>query len=173
MKNLYNTIENNLKKGLNVVVKDLEGNDYCTIFNSKDSDGDYRMSDWCNSIEKAKQYIRSCSGYSKKYWDALNLEIVEVFRPEYEPFQVGDKVRILDSIKKTEDWESLEDKFEDMTGVIRKVFIERIGTYYSINGWCVGHEYLAPLVEEEDNVALEAIKLLEEKGYKIVKNKII
>ena len=169
MKNLYNTIENNLKKGLNVVVKDLEDNYCCAIGTNKDDRGNYRYSGWEKNIKDVKQFIGSCSGYSKEYWNNLDLEIVEVFRPEYEPFRVGDKVRILDSIKKTEDWESLEDKFEDMTGVIRKVFIERIGTYYSINGWCVGHEYLAPLVEEEDNVALEAIKLLEEKGYKIVK----
>ena len=163
MKNLYNTIENNLKKGLNVVVKDLEGNDYCTIFNSKDSDGDYRMSDWCNSIEESKQWIGCYCGESKEHWNEIDLEIVEVFIPEFEPFTIGQKVRILDSVKKTEDWESLEDKFEDMTGVIRKVFIERIGTYYSINGWCVGHEFLAPLVEDDDEVE-KAIKLLEERG---------
>ena len=29
MKNLYDTIEQNLKVGLQVVVKDLEDNDYC------------------------------------------------------------------------------------------------------------------------------------------------
>ena len=169
MKNLYNTIENNLKKGLCVVVKDLSNNDYCSILNHKDIEGDYRDSAWWDSTEESKQCIGAYGGYLKEIWNNKDLEIVEVYRPEFEPFKVGQKVRILDSVKKTEDWESLEDKFEDMTGVIRKVFIERIGTYYSINGWCVGHEYLAPLVEEEDNVALEAIKLLEEKGYKIVK----
>ena len=33
------------------------------------------------------------AGYDKDYWDEQDLEIVEVFRPEYEPFKVGDKVR--------------------------------------------------------------------------------
>ena len=155
MKKLYNQIENNLKAGLNVVVKDLEDNTYCIIFNLKDSNGNYRMSIWYDTIEKAKQYIGSYSGYPKEEWDDLDLEIVEVFRTEYEPFKVGQKVRILDSIKKVEDWESIEDKFENMTGVIRKVFLDRIGTYYSVNGWCVGHEYLAPLNEVEE----ETIKI--------------
>ena len=35
MKNLYNTIEQNLKVGLQVVIKDLENNTYCIISNSK------------------------------------------------------------------------------------------------------------------------------------------
>ena len=44
MKNLYNTIEQNLKAGLIVVVKDLENNYYCIISNSKDAYGFYRDS---------------------------------------------------------------------------------------------------------------------------------
>ena len=100
MKNLYNTIEQNLKVGLNVVVQDLENNDYLVISNSKDIEGNYRMSGWCDSIEEAKQYTGDYFGRSKEYWDGKDLEIVEVFRPEYEPFKVGDKVRLLDSIKK-------------------------------------------------------------------------
>lgn len=169
MKNSYNTIKQNLKAGLNVVVKDLKGNKYCAISPFKDGDGNYRNSGWCGSIEGSKQWIGDYCGYIKKYWDDFDLEIVEVFRPEFEPFKEGQKVRLLDSIKKAEYWEDMEDKFEDMTGVIRGVFLERMGTNYSVNGWCVGHEHLAPLAEEEDNVALEAIKILEEKGYKIVK----
>ena len=170
MKNLYDTIKQNLKVGLNVVVKDLEDNTYCTIFNSKDSDGDYIRSGWCESIEKAKQYIRSCSGYSKKYWDALNLEIVEVYREEFEPFKVGDKVRILDSIKNTENWEDFKAHFPNMTGEIEEFYNQVDGIIYRVNGYIIGHEYLAPLVGQEDNVALEAIKVLEEKGYRIIKN---
>jgi len=176
MKNLYNTIEQNLKAGLNVVVKDLENNDYLVISNSRDKDGNYRDSNWQNSVKEAKQHIGLCNGYSKDYWDEQDLEIVEVFRPEYEPFKAGDKVRILESIRKIENWKRYEKVFYNMKGKIRSAYtgLDRLGygVYNEDNStWIyIGHEYLAPLVEEqEEDVALEAIKLLEEKGYRIIK----
>ena len=141
------------------------------ISNSKDSDGNYRCSCWYDTIEKAKQYIGSYSGYSKEEWDDLDLEIVEVYRPEFEPFKVGQKVRLLDSIKNTENWKYVEEYFPNMTGEIKGVFFDTIGIHYSVNDCYIGHEFLAPLNEvKEDNVALEAIKVLEEKGYRIIKN---
>jgi len=155
MKNLYNTIEQNLKVGLQVVIKDLENNYYCIISNSKDAYGFYRDSGWRDSIEKAKQYIGSYSRNSKEYWDEKDLEIVEVYRPEYEPFKVGQKVRLLDTIKKTKIWEDVEEDFPDMTGEIEAVFFDIIGTHYSIDGWLIGHEYLAPLNEVKE----ETIKI--------------
>jgi hypothetical protein len=169
MKNLYNQIEKNLKAGLQVVVKDLENNYYCIISNSKDAYGFYRDSAWRDSIEKAKQYIGSYSRNSKEYWDEKDLEIVEVYREEFEPFKAGDKVRILDTIKKTENWEDFEAHFPNMTGEVEEFYNQVDGINYRVSGYIIGHEYLAPLVEQEDNVTLEAIKLLEEKGYKIVK----
>jgi hypothetical protein len=155
MKNLYNQIEQNLKVGLQVVVKDLENNYYCIISNSKDAYGFYRDSGWRDSIEKAKQYIGSYSRNSKEYWDEKDLEIVEVYRPEYEPFKVGQKVRLLDTIKKTKIWEDVEEYFPDMTGEIERVFFDKIGTHYLINNWYIGHEYLAPLNEVKE----ETIKI--------------
>jgi hypothetical protein len=153
MKKLYNTIENNLKKGLQVVVQDLEDNTYCILSNLKDSDGDYRTSGWWKSIEDAKQFIGSC--YDKDYWDEKDLEIVEVYSPEFEPFKVGDKVRILDSIKKTSNWEKIENNFPDMTGEIKYILLKAIGTHYLVNGFSIGHEYLAPLNEVKE----ETIKI--------------
>ena len=148
MKKLYNIIEQNLKVGLQVVVKDLEVNNYCAF--SKTS-VNYRSSGWQNSIEEAKQYIGDCyGGGSKDYWDKQDLEIVEVFRPEYEPFKVGDKVRLLNSIKKTEYWGIIGKCFPDMTGEIERVFFEKIGTHYLVNGFYIGHEYLAPLNEVKE-----------------------
>jgi hypothetical protein len=159
MKNLYDTIEQNLKAGLQVVVKDLTDSDqtYCTLSNLKDSEGNYRMSNWCESIEKAKQCIGSYSGNLKEYWNFFDLEIVEVFRPKYEPFKVGDKVRLLDSIKNCDCWKKLfedENRFPDMIGVIKKVYLEVTGTNYNVNGWHIGHEYLAPLVVEEETIKI-------------------
>jgi len=156
MKNLYNKIEKNLKAGLQVVVRNLENSNHCTISNSKDYNGEYRYSGWYNSIENSKLYIGHYDGYSKDYWDILDLEIVEVFRPEYKPFKVGDKVRILDSIKKTRDWEYFEEYFPNMTGEIKEVCFEKIGTYYIMNScYYIGHEFLAPLNEVKE----ETIKI--------------
>ena len=155
MKNLYNTIEQNLKVGLQVVVKDLNDNTYCAIGTNKDDSGNYRCSNWRNSIENAKQYIGKYCGYNKEEWDDYDLEIVEVFRPEFEPFKVGDKVKLLDSIKKTNDWEEVEDYFPNMTGVINRVDFENLGTTYKINGWYIGHEFVAPLNEVKE----ETIKI--------------
>ncbi|MDD4584801.1 MAG: hypothetical protein PHR33_02945 [Bacilli bacterium] len=153
MKNLHKTIKQNLKAGLNVVVKDLEDDNYCAF--SKTS-VNYRSSGWQNSIEEAKQYIGDCyGGGSKDYWDKQDLEIVEVFRPEYEPFKVGDKVRILDSVKKTDNWGIIGKDFPDMTGEIRRVCFDTIGTNYLIDDWWIGHEYLAPLNEVKE----ETIKI--------------
>ena len=145
MKNLYNTIEQNLKAGIIVEVKDLNDNYCCAISTNKDDSGNYRYSGWYDSIEETKQNIGSYYGYLKDYWDEQDLEIVEVFRPEYEPLKVGDKVKILDSIKKTENWENVEEYFPNMTGEIKEVYFEKIGTHYYINSCWIGHEYLAPL----------------------------
>lgn len=155
MKNLYNQIEQNLKVGLNIVVKDLENNYYCIISNSKDAYGFYRDSAWRDSIEKAKQYIGSYSRNSKEYWDEKDLEIVEVYRPEYEPFKVGDKVRILDSIKKTSSREIIFNLFPNMIGEIEKVYNQIDGINYRVSGYIIGHEFLAPLNEVKE----ETIKI--------------
>jgi len=152
MKNLYNKIKENLKVGLIVVVKDLTDNTYCTISNSKDSYGDYKKSYWCNSIEEAKQTVGTFYGYSKECWDNLDLEIVEVYRPEYKPFKVGDKVRILDSIKKIDNWELLKENLMrlNVTGEIKEVYFSASGTHYLVNNCYIGHEYLAPLNEVKE-----------------------
>ncbi len=160
MKNLYNTIEQNLKAGLNVVVKSV--NSYCSILNHKDRDGNYRTSDWWDSIEESKQRIGYYTGYSKQDWDDADIEIVEIFRPEYEPFKVGDKVRISDKIKETDDWNTIEDDFPEMKGKIEETYNNISGRYYNVNGWYIGHEYLIPLIEDDE--VEKAIKLLEEKG---------
>lgn len=170
MKNLYNTIEQNLKAGLIVVVKRLYDNRYFAISPNKDYKGNYRDSGWSKSIKDAKQFIGSYAGYDKDYWDYYDLEIVEVFRPEYEPFKVGDKVRILDSIKKTEDWGIMGKYFPDMTGEIKGVFLGISGTDYNINGCCIGHEYLAPLVEQEvEELTMEEVCKLLGRNIKIKK----
>lgn len=166
MKNQYNNLVKILEKGSCVVVK--SGNSYSSILNHKDQYGNYRDSGWLDSMEESKQRIGYYSGDSKETWDNKDLKIVEVFRPEYEPFQVGDKVRILDKIKETDDWNTIcgtltiEDDFPEMKGKIEEVYNNVMGTYYNVNGWYIGHEYLIPLIEDDE--VEKAIKLLEERG---------
>ena len=158
MKNLYDTIEQNLKAGLNVVVQDLNDNYCCAIGTNKDGCGNYRYSGWEKNIKDAKQFIGSCAGHDKDYWNDKDLKIVEVYREEFESFKVGDKVELLDSIKNCDCWKKLfedENRFPDMIGVIKKVCLEVTGTNYNVNGWHIGHEYLAPLNEVEE----ETIKI--------------
>ena len=182
-------IINNCKKGLITIIQD-DTENYMAFSNHKDYDGNYRTSSWVETIEEAKRCIGETDGYSEKeieeHSEEYNWKIVEVYREEVEPFKVGDKVRILPSIENTKDWTNKSiygsdsrRYFIDMIGEIVDVHNSESGLYYNVanNGEprlykaFIGHEYLAPLVEEEeDNVVLEAIKLLEEKGYKIVKN---
>jgi hypothetical protein len=170
MKNLYNEIENNLKKGLCVTVKDLGDNDYCSILNHKDMYGNYRNSGCWGSMEESKQNIGLCDGIIRKYLDNKDLEIVEVCRPEFEPFKIGQKVRLLDSIKETENWHMIRDYFSDMKGKIEGVYNYIIGKHYKVNGLYVGHEFLAPLVEEEaEELTLSEVCKLLGKNIKIKK----
>lgn len=162
MKKQYNNIENNLKKGLCVVVKDLSVNSYRSILNHKDINGNYRTSDWRDSIEASKQWIGDYCGDSKEDWDHMDLEIVEVFRPEEKLFEVGDEVRISDKIKETDDWDFYKDSFPEMKGKIGEVYNNILGRYYKVNGWNIGQEYLIPLIEDDE--VEKAIKLLEERG---------
>ena len=155
MKNLYKTIEKNLKAGLNVVVKRLYDNRYFAISPNKDLNGNYRRSSWATNVDCCKHNIGECDGFYKDVFEKESFEIVEVYRSEYEPFKVGDKVRILDSIKKTEYWGIIGKCFPDMTGKVEGVYFEKIGINYSVNGWYIGHEYLAPLNEVKE----ETIKI--------------
>ena len=119
-------IINNCKKGLITIVKN-NNEDYKAFSNHKDWNGNYRVSCFYGTIEEAKQHIGEDGGYSEKeiekYSKEYNWKIVEVYREEVEPFKVGDKVRILDSIKKTGSWEYFEKCFPDMTGEIKGVFL--------------------------------------------------
>ena len=100
-------IINNCKKGLITIIQD-DTENYMAFSNHKDYDGNYRTSSWVETIEEAKRCIGETDGYSEKeieeHSEEYNWKIVEVYREEVEPFKVGDKVRLLDSIKKTDNW---------------------------------------------------------------------
>ena len=159
-------ILNNCAKGLITIVQDLYSKEYMSFSPYKDNDGDYRTSYWYNTIQKTKQGIGGSFGYSKedleeesKHW-----KIVEVYREEVEPFEIGNKVRILPSIEKIENWKNIKEHFPNMRPNI-KVTIEEvcnsnIGLHYRVwnedtDWYYIGHEHLAPLNEVKE----ETIKI--------------
>ena len=160
-------IINNCKKGLITIIQD-DTENYMAFSNHKDYDGNYRTSSWVETIEETKRCIGETDGYSEKeieeHSEEYNWKIVEVYREEVEPFNVGDKVRILPSIQNTGDWESYKEHFPDMKGEIMSVFNNIRGLSYSVfqenkeDNWCIGHEYLAPLNEIKEDKE-ETIKI--------------
>ncbi len=161
-------IINNCKKGLITIIQD-DTENYMAFSNHKDYNGNYRISGWSETIEEAKRCIGECEGYLEKEMEKCSQEgkwkIVEVYREEVEPFKVGDKVKILPSIEKTEDWTNKSiygsdsrRYFIDMIGEIVDVHNSESGLYYNVanNGEprlykaFIGHEYLAPLYEEDE-----------------------
>jgi len=152
-------IMNNCKKGLITIVENNnEDYMYMSFSNHKDCNGNYRVSCCYGTIKEAKQCIGEGGGYSEEDIEKIakkyNWKIVEVYREEVEPFNVGDKVRILDSIKETDGWESIKDDFPDMKGKIGRFYNCRYGKFYDVNGWCIGPEYLVPLYEEEEVIKI-------------------
>ena len=155
MKNQFNKIEECLKVGLNVVVRDIETKEYCVISPIKGVYGGYVYGEWRETIEECKNSL--CYSVmvkkNKDKWDEIDLEIVETYRLDYEPFKVGQKVRILDSIKKTNNWTNAVG-YPDMTGIIKSIENGISGICYWVNckdnrGFYISHQYLAPLLEEE------------------------
>ena len=174
--NKLNYLNDCLAKGSNVPVK--KNGKFQVLCPTKDKEGDYRKSGWLETLEEAKQYISAWSGYLKedleeeiKYW-----EILTPFRLKVEPFKVGDKVQILDSIKENDNWDIYKNSFKDMIGEIKDVWNDIFGLKYLINGYYISHKYLLPLREEEEEeeevtikISKKSLEALQEAGIKIIK----
>ncbi len=156
-------IINNCRKGIITVIRDKD-NKHMSFSNNKDYNGNYRRSYSHVLIEEAKQYIGEGEGFSekemKKYSKEYKWEIVKVYREEVEPFNVGDKVRILPSIENIDIWTIVKEYYPRMKGEIMSVFNNIRGLSYSVfqenkeDNWCIGHEYLVPLYEEEEVIKI-------------------
>lgn len=142
-----------LKLGFHVPVED-KGEKVCIFSPFKDDNGNYRDSGWWDSLEEAKQYIGNLCGYTQKELKELKEEskdytILTPFKlkPE-ETLQVGDKVRILDTIKETDDWGKYKDYFPDMRGKIDTICNDHDGLMYEVEGenncWNISADYLIP-----------------------------
>ena len=163
MKNLKKLLDNNC----NVVIKRDDG--HSSLFVPlKDIDGDYRNSDLESTIEEAKRSDIAKGAYTKDEIEERskqdNWQIVEVYRNTPTPLAAGTKVKILDSIKDTYDWNSFKDVFPEMKGVIACVYNCVAGLSYDIESdgtATIGAEYIIPDTEEKNTMpAVDEMKKL-------------
>ena len=152
MKNLKKLLDNNC----NVVIKDDDG--YYSLFVPlKNRHDNYRSSDWETTIEEAKISNIEDYGYSKEgienYLKADNWQIVEVYRTTTPPLAVGTPVKILDSIKKCDDWENLKENFSKMKGTITGFYnrVDSSGYRVKVGGfdWSISVDYIILDIEEK------------------------
>ena len=172
--NKLNYLNNCLAKGSYVPVKREDGQ-FQVISPVKDEDGDYRHSSWMRTLEGAKQRIGCWGGYPKEDLEKYikDWEILTPFRLKEEPFKIGDKVQLLESIKENDNWDIYKNSFKDMIGEIKDVWNDIFGLKYIINGYYIAHKYLVPLREEEEEVTIKiskkSLEALQESGIKIIK----
>jgi len=174
--NKLNYLNDCLAKGSNVPVK--KNGQFQVLCPTKDYNGDYRRSSWWGTLESAKQCIGYRDGYEKEDLEKYikDWEILTPFRLKVEPFKVGDKVQILDSIKENDNWDIYKNSFKDMIGEIKDVWNDIFGLKYLINGYYIAHKYLLPLREEEEEeeevtikISKKSLEALQEAGIKIIK----
>ena len=154
MKNLKKLLDNNC----NVVIKDKDDDGYYSLFVPlKSEDGYYRNSYWKTTIEEAKKSSISCDGYDEDDIERIskrdNWQIVEVYRTTTLPLAVGTPVKILDSIKKCDDWENLKENFSKMKGTITGFYnrVDSSGYRVKVGGfdWSISVDYIILDIEEK------------------------
>ena len=135
----FEKITTYLKHGIHVGVKDKDG-DFLIISPTKDEDGDFRATSWCDTLEDAKQNMGEYGGFrilEEGYEDWTD---ITPFHLGFEPYPNGMKVKII------------------KTGTVDEVQTNRRGAYQLIN-YCAdySHTELIPYFEEE--------KVIEENAY--------
>lgn len=172
-KQLVEHIINLVKHRHHVAVMDKEG-DY-TILKGVNPDGTLYGTYLGDTIEECKRG-RVGSNYSFE-------EIQENFTDEYEivteppiPYKKGDLVDILPIAKELPDFEWWGEKGKEMVGK-KGLEIKHIcdngsyGVYTKDKSYCCYLPYwcLAPHLQEEDDKMEEAMQLLKNNGYKVIK----
>lgn len=134
-----------------------KGRDVQIFSPHKDFDGDWRRSGWLSSKESAETYIGYREGY-EDHLDELAKEEgweVEAYIPKHDKLQVGDKVVVLETGEVMTIGHVSEEKYylrlNDMAHLVK-----------------YRHD-IAPILEEDDDKTEEAIKMLKEKGFKIIR----
>lgn len=122
------------------------GEYYKIVGPTKDNYGNWRDSGWCSLIEEAKQDIGDFHGYTEEEWNECEQQgakIIGYYQIEMKPFEVGDKVKVFESIKETEDWENELDLDEvyEISYIVNKTG----GLFYNLNnGYLISHRFLIP-----------------------------
>ena len=86
-------VELYLKHGLHVSAKDKDG-EYQIISPMKGEWGNYRASNWYDTLEEAKQNIGQSCGYSNLEEACKDWTEITPFHLDFEPYPVGMKVTI-------------------------------------------------------------------------------
>jgi len=153
--NNYEKIETYLKHNLHVSVKDTDG-EFSIISPMKDSNGNYRISGWGATLERAKQHIGKADGFSRLEDASKDWTEITPFHLDFEPYPVGIKVQVI------------------QTGEVREIKSTRLKDMYILKddgATCYSHTELIPYFEEA--LIEMTIEQIEEKlnitGLKIVK----
>lgn len=170
-----------LDNGYYVPVED--GRERFQIFSPhKDSNGHYRKSGYWSSIDTAKQHMGWYSGIRKEEIaegiKEKNWKLHEPYLPIPKILEKGTKVYVKENAKEIceqMDW-AFSNEVEEMLGGVFEVKNFDDGIYViftegKTNHNCLPKEALIPIFEEntKEDKTEEAIALLKEKGYKIIK----
>lgn len=149
--NLYNKIKKYIKAGRCPLIKDEDGD--LRVFYKVDID-DFLHYGYGDTEEKAINFkgVSACREDIKDDWKIIKtIPITELFPVEYEK---GDKVRVIE----TEDIGTIEDRS------LRNGHWTIEEYYYDFH-----FSEIEPVFEEEEDKTEEAMKILKEQGYKIIK----
>ena len=152
--NNYEKIETYLKHNLHVSVKDTDG-EFSIISPMKDSNGNYRISGWGATLERAKQHIGKADGFSRLEDASKDFTEITPFHLDFEPYPVGIKVQVI------------------QTGEVREIKSTRLMDMYILKddgATCYSHTELIPYFEEAPiEMTIEQIE--EKKRTKSLRNK--
>ena len=162
-----------LKHGEIVIFENEDGNFLGIGGAGKDYNGNYRDSGWSSSIKVVLQYIGCSIVYSQEYLKARLKTLKYIKSIPWalsDPIPDGTKVLISDNAKEEcEKW-GLFFEMEEMIGKVYEIDYVSNG-HYVINKWCFPRQAFTIAVEEEEETdeMKNAMDLLKENGYKIIK----
>lgn len=120
MKNLQTQIQANLDVGHHVIVQDIDMH-YRIISPFKDFSGNYRETQWYESVEECKQNIGDDVGLLLKRYYLDQDKYIGIYTPVYQTLKSGTKVRVREDAR---EWcERLEyDWHESIDSMIGKIY---------------------------------------------------
>lgn len=156
----------NLEAGNHLLVE--EGNQYFIVSPYKDARGNYRISSWWSSEKEARENFCRTKGYDKNSLQKLfdTADKVSIWKPKYKRYEIGEDVVFKGEIYVVVDYVVVDGVYDSPMSYL--IELHGSDTFNDGNERNVSHtelSYPLPLDEKTE----EAIALLKEKGFKIVK----